>query len=224
MVQLSHLYMITGKTITLTIRTFVSKVMSLLYNTLSRFVKVFLLRSKSLLTLWPQSLWEVILEPRKTKSVSVFTFLSFLYWPWSDGTRCHDLLNVEFQASFFTLLFHLFIKRLFSSYSLSTIRVVSSAFLRLLFLPEILIPACDLCSLAFHMMYSAYKLNKQGDNIQPCHTPFIILNPSVVPCPVLTVASWPKYRFLRRQAKWSDIPTSLRTSSLLWSTQSKAST
>ena len=106
MVQLSHLYMTTGKTITLTIWTFVSKVMSLLYNTLSRFVRVFLLRSKSLLISWLQSLWEVILEPKKTKSVSVSTFPPFLYWPWSDGTRCHDLLNVEFQASFFTLFFH----------------------------------------------------------------------------------------------------------------------
>ena len=43
-------------------------------------------------------------------------------------------------------------------------------------------------------MYSAYKLNKQGDSIQPWHTPFPILNLSVVPCPVLTVASWPAYR------------------------------
>ena len=49
------------------------------------------------------------------------------------------------------------------------------------------------------MMYSAYKLNKQDDNIQPWHTPFPIWNQSVVPCPVLTVASWPAYRFLRRQ-------------------------
>ena len=52
-------------------------------------------------------------------------------------------------------------------------------------------------------MYSAYKLNKQGDNIQPCHTPFPIWNQSVVSCPVLTVASWPAYRFLRRQVRWS---------------------
>ena len=58
------------------------------------------------------------------------------------------------------------------------------------------------------MMYSAYKLNKQGDNIQPWHTPFPIWNQSVVPCPVLTVASWPAYRFLRRQVRWSDIPIS----------------
>ena len=58
-----------------------------------------------------------------------------------------------------------FIKRLFSSSSLSAIRVVSSAYLRLLiFLPAILIPACASSSPVFRMMYSAYKLNKQGDS------------------------------------------------------------
>ena len=87
----------------------------------------------------------------------------------------------------------------------------SRALLRLLiFLLEILIPACALSSLAFHMMYSAYKLNKQGDNIQPWHTPFPIWNQSIVPCPVLTVASGPAYRFLRRQVRWSGILISLR--------------
>ena len=59
-------------------------------------------------------------------------------------------------------------------------------------------------------MYSAYKLNKQGDNIQPWHTPFPILNQSIVLCKVLMVASWPAWRFLRRQIRWSDIPISLR--------------
>ena len=59
-------------------------------------------------------------------------------------------------------------------------------------------------------MYSACKLNKWGDNIQPWHTPFPILNQSVVPCMVLTVASWPEYQFLRRQVRWSAIPISLR--------------
>ena len=59
-------------------------------------------------------------------------------------------------------------------------------------------------------MYSAYKLNKQDDNIQPWRTPFPIWNQSVVPCPVLTVASWPAYRFLKRQVRWSGIPNSLR--------------
>ena len=57
------------------------------------------------------------------------------------------------------------------------------------------------------MIYSAYKLNKQGDNIQPYRTPFPIWNQSVVPCPILTVASWPAYRFLRRQLRWSGIPS-----------------
>ena len=60
------------------------------------------------------------------------------------------------------------------------------------------------------MMYFAYKLNKQGDNIQPWHTSFSIWNQSVVPCPVLTVASWPAYRFLKRQVGWSGIPISFR--------------
>ena len=60
------------------------------------------------------------------------------------------------------------------------------------------------------MLYSAYKLNKQGNNIQPWRTPFPIWNQFVVPCPVLTVASWPAYRFLRRQVRWSGIPNFLR--------------
>ena len=68
-------------------------------------------------------------------------------------------------------------------------------------------------------MYSAYKLNKQGDNTQPWRTPFPIWNQSVVPCPVLTVASWPAYRFLRRQVRRSGIPISWKIfHSLLWST------
>ena len=79
-----------------------------------------------------------------------------------------------------------FIKRLFSSSSLSAIRVLLSVYLRLLiFLPEILIPACNSSSLTIHMKYSAYKLRKQGDSVQPCGTPFPILNQSVVSCPVL---------------------------------------
>ena len=60
-------------------------------------------------------------------------------------------------------------------------------------------------------MYSAYKLNKQGDNIQPWRTPFPTFNQSIVPCPVLTVAICPANRFLRRQVSWSGIPISDRT-------------
>ena len=59
-------------------------------------------------------------------------------------------------------------------------------------------------------MYSTYKLNKQGDNTQPWCTPFQVWNQSVVPCLVLTVASWPAYRFLRRQVRWSGITISFR--------------
>ena len=64
-------------------------------------------------------------------------------------------------------------------------------------LPAILFPACASSSPAFLMMYSAYKLNKQGDNIQPWCTPFPIWNQSIVPCPVLNVVSSSAYRFLR---------------------------
>ena len=59
-------------------------------------------------------------------------------------------------------------------------------------------------------IYSAYKLNKQGDDIQPWRTPFPIWNQSVVLCPVITVTSWPAYRFLKRQVRWSGIPISFR--------------
>ena len=136
----------------------------------------------------------------------------FIYFPWSDGTRCHDLrfLNVELKATL-SLCSFTFIKRLFSYSSLSAIRVVSSAYLRLLiFFPAILIPACESSSLAFLMMYSVYKLNKKGGNIQPWCISFPIWNQSVASCPVPTVAPWPAYRFLRRQAKWSGIPILLR--------------
>ena len=133
------------------------------------------------------------------------------------------ILGILSFKSAFTLSFFSFFKRLFDYFLLSGIRVLPSAYLRLLiFLPEILIPACVSSSLAFCMMYSAYKLNKQGDNIQPWCTPLPIWNKSIVPCLVLTVASWPAYRFLRRQVRWSSIPISWRIfHSLLWSTQSK---
>ena len=96
-VQLSHAYMTTGKSIALTIWTFIGKVMSLLFNMLSRFVKAFFPRNKCLLISWLQSPSTVILEPPKIKSFIASIFSPF-YLPWSDGTGCHDLrfLNVEF--------------------------------------------------------------------------------------------------------------------------------
>ena len=95
-VQLSHPYMTTGKTIALTRWIFVGKVMSLLLNMLSRLVITFLPRSKHLLISWLQSPSAVILEPPKNKVWHCFHCFP-IYFPWSDGTRCHDLhfLNVE---------------------------------------------------------------------------------------------------------------------------------
>ena len=124
-----------------------------------------------------------------------------------------------FSLSSFTL-----IKRLFSSTLLSAISVVPSAYLRLLtFLLAILIPVYASSSPVFHIIYSEYKLHKQGDNIQPWHTPFPLWKQTVVPCPVLTVVSWPAHRFLKRQVTCSGIPISWRIFySLFWSTQSKA--
>ena len=185
--------------------------MYLLFSMLPGFVIASLPGSKYLLISCMQSLSTVILEAKKIKSVTASTF---------PPSICHEMIGLDamilvvlmlsfkpvFSLSSFTL-----IKRFFSSSSLSTIRVASSAYLRLLiFLPAILSSACDSSCPAFHMMYSAQKLNKQDNNIQPWHTPFPILNQSVVSCPVQTVASWPAHRFLRRQVRWSGIPISLR--------------
>ena len=104
-----------------------------------------------------------------------FHFFPF-YLPWSDGTWCHDLSFFERWV----------LSQLFSSSLLSAIKVVLSAYLRLLiFSLAILIPACASSGLAVCIMYSACNLNKQGDNIQLWCTPFTIWNQSVVPCPVL---------------------------------------
>ena len=78
----------------------------------------------------------------------------------------------------------------------------------LIFLLEILIAVCASSSPAFHTMYSAYKFNKQGDDIKPWCTPLSIWNQSIVPCLVLIVASWPAYRCLRGQVRWPRIPIS----------------
>ena len=166
---------------------------------LSTLVITFLPRSKHLLISWLQSPSAVILEPKKIKSVTVSSV---------SPSICHQVMGLDtmifiiWMLSFkpaslssFTL-----IKRLFSSSLLSAIRVPSPAYLRLLiFLPAILILACTSSSPAFHMMYSAYKLNKQGDDIQPWCTPSPIWNHSIVPCLFLTHASWLAFRFLRSQ-------------------------
>ena len=131
---------------------------------LSRLVMAFLPKSNYLLISWRQSPSAVILElPPKIKSLTVSIV---------SPSICHEVMGLDAMILVFRMLsfkptFSLssftFIKRLFSFSLLSAIRVVSSAYLRLLiFLLAILIPACASSSPAFHMMYSVYKLNKQG--------------------------------------------------------------
>ena len=156
-VQNSHPYMTTGKTIALTRWTFVGKVMSLLFNMLSRLVITFLPRSKCLLISWLQSPSAVILEPRKKKATV-------------SPSICHEVMGpdamilVFWMLSFkrsFSLSSFIFIKRLLSSSSLSAIRVVSSAYLRLLiFLLAILIPACASsdCGSGHDLLFAKFRL------------------------------------------------------------------
>ena len=97
MVQLSHPYMTTGKTIALTRQMFVSKVMFLLFNMLSRLVIAFLLRSKHLYNF--MAVVTICSDFGAQENEVSHCFHCFpIYWPWSDGTRCHDVsfLNVEF--------------------------------------------------------------------------------------------------------------------------------
>ena len=144
--------MTTGKTIALTIQTFVFKVMSLFFNMLSRYVISYLPRSKSSSA--------VILEPKKIKSATVFTF---------PPSICHEVMGPDvmilvFQMLSFKLVFSFssftLFKRLFSSSSLSAIRVVSSAYLRLLiFLTTILTPVCE----TFRRKESLKWIKKDGE-------------------------------------------------------------
>ena len=159
-VQVSHPYM-TGKTIVLTRQTFVSQVMSLLCNMLSRLVTAFLPNSKHLLISWLQSPSSVTLEPPKINSLIVsIVSPSICYEVVGPDAMILVFWMLSFKPNF-SLSSFTFIKRLFSSSSFYAIRVVSSVCLRLLiFILEILIPACASSSPTFHMMYSAYKLKK----------------------------------------------------------------
>ena len=130
--QLLHPHMTTGKTIALTRWTFVGEVISLLFNMLSRLVIAFLPRSKHLLISWLQSPSAVILEPPKIKSITVSTVFPSVY---HEVMGPDAMILVFWMLSFkptFSMSSFTFIKRLFSSSSLSAIRVVSSAYLRLL--------------------------------------------------------------------------------------------
>ena len=163
--QISHPYMTTGKTIALTRWTFVGKVMSLLFNKLSRLITTFLPRNNHLLISWLHSPSAVISGPKRIKSVTVSIV---------SPTICHEVMGPDAMIFVFRMLSFKPTFSLFSftyikcSSSFSALRVVSSAYLRLLIcLLEIMILACASSSSAFLKMYSACKLNKQGDNIQP---------------------------------------------------------
>ena len=176
MVQLSHPYMTPGETIALTRWTFAGKVMSLLFNMLSRLVIAFLPRSKPFNFMAAVTICSDF-GAQENEVCHCFHRVS-IYLPWCDGTGCHDLCfwNVSFKPAL-PLSSFTFIKRLFSFSLLSAIKVVWFAYLRLLaFLPAVLIPACALSSPAFLMMYSAFNLNKQGNHIQPWCAPFPIWN------------------------------------------------
>ena len=121
-VQLSHPYMTTGKTIALTRQNFVGKVMSLLFNMLSRLVITFLPTSKHLLISWLQSPSVLILEPPQNK-VSYYFHCFPIYLPWSDGTRCHDLSFLNVEVLFFP--FYLFIFLYFFSFIFISWRLIS---------------------------------------------------------------------------------------------------
>ena len=178
-IQLSQPYVTTGKTTAFTIWIFVGRVESLLFNTLSRFVITFL---QEAVVFWFHGCrhrlqWFWAQGEELCHCFHLFLF----YLPWSDGADARVLdflfsLKPALSLSSFTL-----IRRLFSSSSLSVIRVVSSAHLRLLmFLPPILIPACQSSSPAFLMMCSVYRLNIQGDSRQPWH-PFLDFEPIICP-------------------------------------------
>ena len=175
---------------------------------MSSWVIAFPPRGKCLLILWLQLLSMVIWSPRKCNHcfhcfpiylprVMGLDAMILVFWMFSFKPVLHSPLSPSSKDSLVPLLFlplewcHLHIRLL-------------------MFVPAVLIPACESTSPTFHMMYSAYKLNKQGDYIQPWCTPFPILNQSIIQCPFLTVASWAAYRFLRRQVRRSDIPISLR--------------
>ena len=161
MVRLSHPYLTIWKTIPLTMWTFVVKVTSLCFNNLSRFVIVFLPRSKYFLISWLQSLSAVILEPKKIKSVTASNF---------SPSICNEVMELDPMILIFWMLSF---KQVFSKLSLWPSPIDSLVPLH--FLPldwyhvhtwgcwyfyQQLIPPCDLSSLAFCMMYSVFKLNK----------------------------------------------------------------
>ena len=206
--MVSHPYMTTGKTIALTIQTFVSKVMSLLFNTLPRFVIPFFPRSKCLLISWMQSLSAMILKPKKIKSVTVSIFFPSI---------CHEemgpdaMILVFWMLSFkpaFSLSSFTLIKRLFSSSSLPAIRVV------IICIPEVVDASPRNLDPSLWVIQPSISQDVFCTSVKLTEWQYIaltyffpILNQSVIPCLVLTAASCHTYRFLKRQVRCLVFPS-----------------
>ena len=182
---------------------------------LSVLVIAFLPRSKHLLISWLQSPSAVILDPpprKKKKKIIKSLTVSIV-----SLSVCHDVMGpdatilVFWMLSFkpkFSLSSFTFITRIFSSSSLSAIGWCHLHiwgywyFSRQSWFQLVLHPAQHSA-----MTYKEYKLNEQVYNIWPWCTPFPIWSQFFVPCSVITVASWPAYRFLRRQGRWLVFPS-----------------
>ena len=232
MIQISPPYMTTGKTIALNTWICAGKVMSLLSNMLSRFAIAFLPRSKHfcffvcfffclfVLISWLQSPSALILEPKKIRSVtvSIVSHIFAMKWwdqmPWSSFFECwvlsqvfHSPLSLSSRGSL--VPFH------FLPLGLCHLHIWGYWYFAWQYWFQLVLHPAQRFT-----VYSVYKLSKQGDSIQRWCTTFSVWNQSIVACLILTVPSWPAYRFLRRQVRWSGIPISLRI--FHTSTQSKA--
>ena len=219
MVQLSHLYMTSGKIIPLTRQTFISKVMSLLFNMLSRFVSAFPARSKHLLISWLQSVSTVILE-LYLELFGEFIYLKInlsllplfpLLFAMHEVMEPDAMILVFWVLSFkpaFSLSFFTLIKRLFSSSSLSAIRVVSSACLRLfIFLLSLdsslcfIHPGISCDVLCIEVKWGGWRyraLSYSFPNFEPVHRSMSSFNCCFLTC----------IHVSQKMMRWSDTPIS----------------
>ena len=190
---------------------------------LFRLVIAFLPRRKCLLISWLQPPSAVILEPKKIKSLTVsIVSLSTYHEVMERDAMIFIFWVLNFKPAF-SLSSFTFIKKLLSSSSLSAIMWYHWHIWGFFYISPGNIDS-SLCFIQSSILHEVieYKLNKQGDYKQPTHTRFPYLNQSIIPCLIITVASWSAYRFLRRQVRCSAIPISRRIFSLLWCTQSKS--
>ena len=201
MVQLSHPYMSAGKTIALTRWNIFGKVMFLLFNMPSRLVITFLPRSYCLLISWLQSPSAIISEPQKIKSLTVSTVSqSICYEVMGPDAMILVFWMLSFKSTF-SLSSFTFIKRLFSSSSLSAIGWCHlhtwgyRYFSQQPWFQPVFHPAS-----VSHDVF-CIEVKWAGWQYTARHTPFPIWKEFVVSCPVLIAVSWSAYRFLKRQVR-----------------------